>query len=275
MDRQRLLRLSEGDLRFLVETVATSRTDHDHIIALVRDKPDILDRMLDDENLFRRLIDDDEALVRISPWLLFTILLRHAARELPRQRFTMERVSSAERVPVFDVDQVGELLKDRDLLDYLSEMLASFVRTESAVFYYRSGRRYRRRAFSDLDIDDMITLAGTVAEEQRFPFYRRIGDICLFISGVFPEYAAAGTPPAVGRSGAIRTLRHRRGLQEYEDEAKRFYGLASRHPAATRAGLEPVLSTLAANFTLARKPLTFIADRYIKVHREHLFGLGA
>jgi hypothetical protein len=267
--------VSEADLRFLVQTVATTRSDYDHIIAVVRDKPDILDRMLDDDALFRRVVADEEALVRISPWLLFTILLRRAAKELPQQRFTMERVGAAERVPVFDVDRVEELLQDRALVDYLAEMLASFVRTDSAVVYYKSGRRYRRRSYSDLDVDDMIALAGTVAEESRFPFYRRIGDICLFTAGVFPEFATAGVS-SVGTAGTLpRWRRHQRGLREYEAEAAKFYGLAAHHPAAYRAGLEPVLATLSTSFTLARKPLTYIADHFIRLHRSRLFGLGA
>jgi hypothetical protein len=275
MDKQRLMRISEADLRFLVQTVATARSDHEHVMNVVRDKPDILDRMLDDDTLFRRIVADEEALVRISPWLLFTILLRRAAKELPQQRFTMERVGSAERVPVFDVDRVGELLQDRPLLDYLAEMLASFVRTDSAVVYYKSGRRYRRRTFSDLDVDDMIALAGTVAEESRFPFYRRIGDICLFIAGVFPEFATSGTS-LVGTTGSVpRWRRNQRGLAEYEAEAARFYGLAAHHPAAYQAGLEPVLATLSTRFTLARKPLNYIADHFIRLHRSRLFGLGA
>ncbi len=267
------LRLSESDLRFVVQTVATERTDHDHIVALVRDKPDIIDQMLNDDKLFRRLVYDEEAIVRVSPWLLFTVLIRRAAKEMPHERFTIERIGTSERVPVFDSERVASLLRDHAVRDYLADLLASFVRTESAVFYYRSGRRYRRRAFSDLDVDDMIALAGTVAEEYRFPFYRRIGDICLFMAGVFPEHLSAGysagvhvhTPPS-------RWGRRRRTLEEYQEAAERFYNLAAVHPVATRTGVQDVLATLAVNFSLARKPLNYITDHYIRLHKARLFG---
>ena len=38
-----MLHLTESDLRFLVETVATSRRDYDHIVNLIRDKEDLLE----------------------------------------------------------------------------------------------------------------------------------------------------------------------------------------------------------------------------------------
>ncbi len=267
------LRLSESDLRFVVQTVATERTDHDRIVELVRDKPDIIDQMLNDEKLFRRLMYDEEAIVKVSPWLLFTVLIRRAAREMPHERFTIERIGVGERVPVFDSERVASLLRDHAVRDYLADLLASFVRTESAVFYYKAGRRYRRRAFSDLDVDDMITLAGTVAEEYRFPFYRRIGDICLFTAGVFPEHLGGGYPggPQL-HAPPSRWGRRRRTLQEYEQAAERFYNLAAAHPVASHTGVHDVLATLAVNFSLARKPLNYITDHYIRLHKARLFG---
>jgi hypothetical protein len=266
-------RLSESDLRFVVQTVATQRSDHDRVVELLRDKPDIVDRMLDDDHLFQRLLHEEEALVRVSPWLLFTVLLRRAARDLAVERFTLERLGAGERVPVFDAPQVAELASDPAVIDYLAEMLASFVRTDSATVYYRSGRRFRRRTFSDMDVDDMIALAGTVAAESRYPFYRRIGDICLFITGVFPEHVPAGYAPSVATSTVgWRARRRRRDLEEYEREARRFYHLAAEMPAAAEGGLDEVLAKLAENFGLARKPLNYVTERYITINRTSLFG---
>lgn len=270
---QRVRRLSDADLRFVVETVATRRQDHDRVVELVRDKPDIIDRMLEDENLFRRLTSDDEALVRVSPWLLFTVLLRHAARDLAQERFTIERVGTTERIPVFDSEQVAALLQDVMVRDYLADLLASFVRTESTTVYYRSGRHFRRRTFSDMDIDDMIVLANNVADEFRFPFYRRIGDICLFITGVFPEHVVVGHGTSQPVPVAGRSWRRRgRTLADYQMEAERFYRLAAAHRVARDTGLDTVMLDLANNFSLARKPLNYITDRYIRLHKARLFG---
>jgi hypothetical protein len=71
-----MLHLSESDLRFLVETVATNRRDYDYIVNLVRDKEDLLEPMLDDPKLTARLFRDEKALVRVTPHMLFSVLLR-------------------------------------------------------------------------------------------------------------------------------------------------------------------------------------------------------
>jgi hypothetical protein len=54
-----MLHLSESDLRFLVETVATNRRDYDYIVNLVRDKEDLLEPMLEDPKLTERLFRDE------------------------------------------------------------------------------------------------------------------------------------------------------------------------------------------------------------------------
>lgn len=270
----RQIHLSDSDLRFVVQAVATQRSDHDRVVEIVRDKPDILDVMLEDEQLFRRVSEDEQVLVRISPWLLFSILLRHAVRELAHERFTIERTGATERIPVFDVDRVTELLADPALRDYLVDLLASFVRTESTTIWYRSGRRFRRRTYSDLDVDDMISLAGRVPPELRFPYYKRVGDICLFITGVFPEHVLPGHEPGASVRLPMRWARFRRSLADYAVEARRFYGLAAAHPQAQTLGLAAVLSKLSESFELARKPLNLISDRYIRVQRRSWFGAG-
>ena len=75
-----MLHLSESDLRFLVETVATNRRDYDHIVNLIRDKEDLLEPMLDDPKLTDRLFRDEEALVRVTPHMLFSVLLTPIAK---------------------------------------------------------------------------------------------------------------------------------------------------------------------------------------------------
>ena len=269
---RRQIQLSDSDLRFVVETVATDRQDHEHIMEIVRDKPDILDIMLDDDKLFRKVTEDQDVLLKVSPWLLFTILIRRAAKDLANERFTIERIGATERIPVFDTDRVSALLSDLSLRDYLVDLLASFVRTESMTVWYRSGRHIRRRTYSDMDVDDMIGLASRVDPEFRFPFYKRIGDICLFTVGIFPEHVLAGYTPSASLRGLTRAGRRRRSLPEYVAEGQRFYALAAGHEQAHEIGLDSVLNTLSESFDLARKPLNLISDRYIRVQKARWFG---
>ncbi|MBC7106863.1 MAG: hypothetical protein H5T97_13100, partial [Firmicutes bacterium] len=157
---ENLRRLPERDLRFVVNTVATKRRDHDHICDLVRDKPDLIDIMLNDERLFQRVMGDEEILLHISPYLLFTILLRQVKKELSRTNFTMEKVDVGERIPVFDSQMVGRLLERQDVRDYLAHMLASFTKTETVTVALPLGEKTLVKRYSDLDPEDLEELAS-------------------------------------------------------------------------------------------------------------------
>ena len=67
-------------------------------------------------------------------------------------------------------------------------------------------------------------------------------------------------------------MRARRTIEDYETEGRRFYRLAEEHPAARLMDLTDVFALLRENFTSARKPLAFIASRYLHSKRHHLFG---
>src|SRR5437016_544354 len=126
-----MLYLSESDLRFLVETVATNRRDYDYIVNLIRDKEDLLEPMLEDPRLAERLFRDEETFVRISPYLLFSVLLRRVRMDLEKEAYVFEIESSGKRIPVFEAPAVAELLGNKEICNYLAQMLVSFVRTNS------------------------------------------------------------------------------------------------------------------------------------------------
>jgi hypothetical protein len=184
-----MLHLSESDLRFLVETVATSRRDYDHIVNLIRDKEDLLEPMLEDPKLTERLFHDEEAFVRISPHLLFSVLLRRVRRELEREAYILDVDTNGKRIPVFEGPAVAQMLSDKQTRDYLAEMLSSFARTNNGIIYWKERGTWHKRRFSDIDMDDMIELARIIDPEMRPGLYKRIADIALFLSGIFPEHA--------------------------------------------------------------------------------------
>src|SRR6516165_11077871 len=117
-----MLRLNETDLRFLIETVATERRDYEHIADLVRDKEDLLNSMLEDPKLLDRLLKEEESLIRVSPYLLFSVTLRQVRRDLGKHGYILEIDSKGKRTPVFEAPAVVELLSDKQLLNYLAEM---------------------------------------------------------------------------------------------------------------------------------------------------------
>ena len=161
-----MLYLSESDLRFVVETVATRRRDYDHIVDLVRDKEDLLEPMLEDPKISERLFREEEALVRVSPHLLFTILLRRLRKELDKEAYILEMDAKGKRIPIFEGPAVAEMLSDKKMCDYLAEMLSSFARTNSGIIYWKERGTWHKKRFSDIDIDDMAELA-TIIEILR------------------------------------------------------------------------------------------------------------
>ncbi len=273
MKAMSLSNLSHSDLSFVVRTVATERTDHEHVIEIVKDKPDFLEVMLEDDKLFERVTGNPAILLSISPRLLFSILLRRARKELQRKTHTLETTSEGQRVPVFDSDQVVSFLSDEQVRDYLVDMLSSFTRTESTTVYFKEGNRLRRRSYSDMDLDDMITLSSLVDDEFRFPFHKRMGDICLFLVGVFPEHVESTYRYPLTVEGRPRIAgRKRRSSEDYEQEGRRFYKLAAEDKGAKTANLDTALHQLSENFNLATKPLNLISARYIHLNKFKWFA---
>src|SRR6202171_5794067 len=204
-----MLHLSESDLRFLVETVATNRRDNDHIVNLIRDKEDLLEPMLDDPKLTERLFRDEEALVRVTPHMLFSVLLRRLRRELEKEAYVLDVDTKGKRIPVFEGPAVAEMLSDKQTRDYLAEMLSSFARTNSGIIYRKERGTWHKRRFSDIALDDMVELARIIDPEMRPALYKRIADIALFLSGIFPEHAAHS-------SGSRINIFAKHTLKDYE-----------------------------------------------------------
>jgi hypothetical protein len=55
-------------------------------------------------------------------------------------------------------------------------------------------------------MDDMIELARIIDPEMRPALYKRIADIALFLSGIFPEHATLFATPRITMFSAKRTL---------------------------------------------------------------------
>ena len=199
---------------------APDARDPARLVRLVREDEQFRQALVGDDRVFRQVVEDEEILVKISPALYFEVLLRRAAKDMETATHTLERTGS-QSIPVFDTDEVVELLSLPGVLLYLSQMLASFTRISSQVTSVRVRRGIRRRVrHNDLDIDSLMGRLGGADEEQRFGLYRRIADVCLFLSGIFPAYApcrpsvpvrraeAHGHGPCAAQPGGLRTRRH-------------------------------------------------------------------
>ena len=262
-------RLSERDLDFVVEEAAPEFRDKTKLKRLIREDEDFRDGLIGDEKVFRKVMADEEIVLRISPALYFEILLRKALKELGKASHTVERAGT-HAIPVFDIREVVGLLAKQPVLDYLADMLSSFTRIESYVIPVRVRKGvWRKLRFNDMDVDALTRFCEGVDEEYRFGFYKRVADVCLFILGIFPEYAQFDYRyPFSGELRPKIAGRMRRGMEEYEEEGRKFYKLAGEHPSARILDLSEVFWLLHENFNTAKKPLNFISEHYLH-HKKH------
>ncbi|HLW59222.1 MAG TPA: hypothetical protein VKV57_04765 [bacterium] len=258
--------LTDNDLRFVAETIGDDRHGAMPSLDVLRARDDLVDVMLEDDRLVRRLLGDEQALLRVSPAFVFSVLLRRVIRDLEQHPYTLER-TPAETVAVFDAPRVRRFIAEPGIWGYLVGMLTSFIRAETVTVFVKQGEGYRRRRFNTLNIDDMIALAALVGQDEARPIFKRVADIALFTSGMFPDYLRSPRHggPALHRGQAIP-----RTVETYEEHGRRFYRLAAK-PEGRPEGR--VLATLADEFPLARKSLELLSDRYLRWTRLSWFPL--
>ncbi|NWF56879.1 MAG: hypothetical protein HXY45_19005 [Syntrophaceae bacterium] len=265
--------LTEKDLDFLVETVSPEAKDKSRLRQIIREDQDIRKAYVEDDKVFRRFVDEEESFIRVSPLLFFEVLLRKTAKDLEKAGYTVEK-SRTMKIPVFDTQEVSDFLNREELLLYLADMLSSFTRVESYTIPVRIGEGiWEKVRFNDLDILSLIRFSQFVEDEYRLGFYKRIADICLFIIGIFPDYAERDYRYPF--SGQVRP--HIRGKLrispgDYAEEGQKFYRLAAEHPSARELHLEETFWSLHRDFQKAKKPLNFIADHYLQHRRDKFFG---
>jgi hypothetical protein len=218
--------------------------------------------------------------VGVSPFLAFATAVHRTAARLEKVSFVEERWAPRVRVPVFDVAALRALLSDPLRRWFLVELLASYTRVSSGVTWSRTARGWRRRRFSELDPVSLAEQLQYVGTTERPGVYRRLGDLALFLLGVFPDHL-----PSFGGSGGDRLLRlagmatvdgeERDGRALLELLGSRWYSAAE---AAARAASTPVTGSLVVagymgeHFDQARRVLNAVTDRYLFPMRDQLFG---
>ncbi len=265
--------ISDRDLDFLIEAAASGVADKAQLKQILRNDADFRNSFISDEKVFNKLMADDEIFLKISPSLFFEILLYQAARTLSKASYTLEKNRNM-NIPVFDTPDLVELLNDQSIVAYLANMLSTFTRIESYTITFRVRMGFWRKIrFNDMDINSLIRFSEAVDDEFRLGLYKRIADVCLFILGIFPEYAERSYRYPL--SGEIRpqiAANAKISPEEYQQKGQQFYKLAAEHQAAVEMDLSDVFWALHENFQKAKKPLNFIADYYLTTRRHHLFG---
>jgi hypothetical protein len=262
--------LRDEDLSYVVDVLMPGYRDRKKMVQVLREDPAFLESMLLDDRLVRRLMGRTESIVGVSPLLLFTVLLYRVRKDLESTVFTVEQTGRHQMV-VFDTTRVRELLGSTQVLTYLAALLASFVKINNftVMTQVRRGVWHKLR-FSDFDIDGMIKYSNLLDREQRYQPYRRIADTCLFMLGVFPEYASPREVPIEEGYYRLRS-RGKRDREDYERQGRYFYRAAADLSGGVSAPSQELLMSLSENFSLAVKPLSYLSDRYLGFNRDRLF----
>jgi hypothetical protein len=284
-------RLTDRDLELLAQVAGGPGGGRPAAVRL-RAEPGEIERLLATPQLFDALFQqgDEDALVLVSPFMAFATLLARAPALLEGLAFVPERVGARRSVPVFEVEPLRELVADPLRRLFLADVLASYTHVASGAIWVKSRHGWRHRRFSELDPAQFAVLILTVAPDQRLVLYRRLGDLSLFLSGVFPDHAQAHAlaPIAVERLRRALAAGQPRGerpveplipdlgaLAQLEAIGRRSYALSLEGTVHRDLGFAPVLAYVAEHFRHARMVLNFLTDGYLFQHRERWFTLGS
>jgi hypothetical protein len=280
-----LARLSDTDLRALVnaDAVTTDRAAA-RIEALHRQPALILDA-LDRPATTAAVLNlaraagpgrspgrDDDRFALISPFLLFAAAVHRTAADLAGASYAPERTTPRRRVPLFDGSVLTAYLAAPRHRLFLADLLASFARISGGVVLAPDG--HHRRRWNDADPHRLAVLLDAVPPSGRPPVWRRLGDLALFLAGVFPDSAErlVRDEAAAGRL-ARRTLLEGSGPGLRPDVipeggapgliewlGTRWYQQAARHTSGDAA---QAMRDQAEHFHPARRVLNTAADRYL------------
>jgi hypothetical protein len=219
-----------------------------------------------------------------SPFLTFAVAVHRISDQLASATYVNEWVGPRRRVPVFGVDRLRELVADPLRRFFLVELLGSYTHVVSGSTWTATRRGWRRRRFSELDPVQLVGLLESVPAAERPGVLRRLGDLALFLTGVFPDHTSS-TP--LGRPFAPVPLLRSAGLDPRQSGdvaanafdllqllGARWYRLATRLSPAP-SGSVLALQAIADGFADARRILNAVTDTYLFPLREQWFGRPA
>jgi hypothetical protein len=223
---------------------------------------------------------DDALGAAVSSFLTFAFIVHRGWDELHHVGHVDEWVGPRRRLPVFSGGDLFDFLESPANRLFVTELLASYTRVASGAVWEHTRRGWRRRRFSELDPVRLASLLEVVPDAERPGVYRRLGDLALFLTGVFPDHTEinglgphdegrllrlSGLAPdrlQPGATGAVELL---------ERLGQRWYQLAARTASVPTASMQ-VVADIGGRFGLARRTLNFLADRHLFVRRNDWFG---
>jgi hypothetical protein len=292
-----LEQLSDSDLGLLATVSGlTPAASADEAAPYLRSHPELVEAALGDPALFEALFRPELAVhgvrAEVSPFLLFAVAVHRGVFDLQSATFVAERFGGHRRIPVFDTASMRRYYTDPAHRLFAVEHLASYTRVQSGPVWVRRGERWRRQRFSELEPHRLAAVLEAVSEEERPGLFRRLGDLALFLTGVFPDHAATRPAHPIEIERLLRTLRLDPGTPFTAAEAAELLAAAGSSRATLLTALGPRWYRLAAagtplpttrallldaadGFDVARRFLTLVTDRYLFPLRDGFFGAAA
>ncbi len=262
--------LSDGDLD-LVARVGVAGHNREQVRTRMRESPRTIEAVLASPRLYEAVFADPKTLSsRVSPFLAFSTLVHRTVSEMEKAPYVFEWAGPGKRIPVFDADSMASFLGDPRIRFFFAELLTSFVRIASGSMWVLTPRGYRRKRFSELDPVQLVEVVEQLPTAQRPGGYRRLGDVTLFLTGVFPDHTATHTPSVSQRRrlaasaglAPLAALDEGNDLRFHEILGASWYRRAASAQAAGGAGVSH-LDLIADQFTQARRFLNLLTDRHL------------
>ncbi|HEY7565390.1 MAG TPA: hypothetical protein VIA81_10750 [Acidimicrobiia bacterium] len=204
---------------------------------------------------------------RVSPFLLFAVLIRLVAEELHDATYVNDWTGPRSRLPVFDVAPLQEFLEDPGRMFFLVAVLSSFAVPEPPPV-----------PADPFDLSDLARWLEQALPRDRANLLRRLGDLSLLMAGIFPD--RTGSTPMrpleaerLGRTAGMKAEemlaladagRMAPGLEAFDSLGSRWY-----EAAASEGGAPPVVADVASRFRSARRVLNHLTDRHLYRIQPH------
>lgn len=254
-----LERLNDRDVATLAAIVGADPVE---LSADLRRRPWSIHDLLSRDDVFDTVLDRSAHPAQVvSPFLLFAVLVHRVAGELREATFVNDWSGPRTRLPVFDVEPLREFVEDAGRTSFLASLLSSFAAPDPPPV-----------PADPFDLGDMAAWLDQAMPGDRTVLLRRLGDLALFLTGVFPD--RTGSKPLA----PVEAERLGRTVQMSSDEVlslcdratiapglDALEALGSRWYAASVAGggSPPVVSDVANRFRAARRVLNHLTDRHL------------
>jgi hypothetical protein len=215
-------------------------------------RPDVFDKVLD-----RQAHPADV----VSPFLFFSVLMHKTSEDLRVATYVNEWIGPQSRMPLFDVAPLQEFVEDPGRTSFLATLLASFAVPESPPV-----------PTGPFDLHGLALWLDQALPDDRTILLRRLGDLTLFLTGVFPDHTGSRPLRPVDVEKLGRTIGMTpdemwalcdgslasAGIDALESLGSRWYGAA-----LMGSGTPPVVGDVATRFRSARRVLNHLTDHYL------------